>query len=209
MKTDLKKELDSYRAAAGVFRFLDIPPLHYLMIDGSGDPNTSPAYRDAVATLFATAYRLKFLSKRELERDYVVMPLEALWSSADMASFTSARDKTRWDWTALMLVPEWIMPEHVTRVRDDLDDGAAPARGILRLQTLDEGTCVQTLHVGSYDDEGPVLRRMHEEVIPGRGMTMTGRHHEIYLNDPRRTEPAKLKTILRQPVTGASAGGAD
>jgi hypothetical protein len=104
MKTDLKQELDSYRAAPGAFRFLDVPPLLYLMIDGSGDPNTSPAYRDAVATLFAAAYRLKFLSKRELERDYVVMPLEALWSSADMSSFTSARDKTRWDWTALMLV---------------------------------------------------------------------------------------------------------
>ena len=100
MKSDLKKEIASYRARHGSFELIDVPPLRYLMIDGHGDPNAQP-YADAISTIFPVAYRLKFMSKKELDRDYVVMPLEALWWSDDMATFTSARDKSRWDWTAM------------------------------------------------------------------------------------------------------------
>ncbi len=197
MKTDLKKEIAAYRARGGVFEIVDVPPLQYLMIDGHGDPNEAE-YAAAVSTLFPVAYKLKFLSKRELDRDYAVMPLEALWWADDMTSFTSSRDKSRWHWTALNLVPAWITEEHVDRARDAA--AGAPALERLRLETLREGRCVQTLHHGSFDDEGPVLDRMHGEFIPAHGLRMTGRHHEIYLTDIRRTEPAKLRTILRQPV---------
>lgn len=196
MKTDLKKAIPSYAARVGQMQIVDVPPLRYLMVDGHGDPNGGE-YADAVSSLFPVAYKLKFLSKRELDRDYVVMPLEALWWAEDMTSFTSDRDKSRWDWTVLNLVPDWITDDHVERAREA---AAAPAVDRIRLGTLTEGRCVQTLHVGPFEAEGPVLRRMHEEFIPSQGLRMTGKHHEIYLSDIRRTDPAKLRTILRQPV---------
>lgn len=209
--TDLKKQLPSYTARRGRFDVLTVPPLTYLMIDGHGDPNTAPAYADALATLYPVAYTLKFLSRDELGRDHVVMPLEALWWSDDMASFTSARDKSTWSWTAMILTPEWITGGHVATavaaVRQKRGDDGAPALDRLRHETLDEGLVVQTLHVGPYDDEGPVLAEMHGEVIPARSLEMTGRHHEIYLGDPRRAAPDRLRTILRQPVTAALASG--
>jgi hypothetical protein len=202
MKTDLKKAIAAYSARRGEFEVFDMPPLRYLMIDGHGDPNAQ-AYADAVSTIFPVAYKLKFLSKRELDRDYVVMPLEALWWSDDMASFTTDRDKSRWDWTALNLVPDWITDEQFGRARAAA--AGAPAIDRIRLETLSEGRCVQTLHVGPFDDEGPVLEQLHHDVIPSRALRMTGRHHEIYLSDIRRTDPAKLRTILRQPVADAAA----
>ncbi|WP_127476661.1 GyrI-like domain-containing protein [Microbacterium sulfonylureivorans] len=202
MKIDLKKELASYTAKRGVFDVIDIPPLRYLMIDGHGDPNTQP-YADAISTLFPVAYKLKFMSKKELGRDYVVMPLEAQWWSDDMSTFTTDRDKSRWDWTAMILVPDWTTDEEFDRARAAAAD--APAIDRLRLETLDEGRCVQTLHLGPFDDEGPVLDELHHAFIPAQGLRMTGRHHEVYLSDIRRTDPAKLRTILRQPVSPADA----
>lgn len=200
-KIDLKRDIATYSAPKGRFEIVDVTPQRFLMIDGQGDPNTSAAYADAVATLFGVAYTLKFLSKKELGQDYVVMPLEALWWADDMASFTAARDKSRWSWTALNLVPDWLTSDHVDEaIRRAEAKGAAPALDRLRLEKLDEGRCAQTLHVGSYDDEGPVLEELHDVFIPGEGLQMTGRHHEIYLNDVRRTSPEKLRTILRQPV---------
>ncbi|MFC7501734.1 GyrI-like domain-containing protein [Nocardioides sp. CPCC 206347] len=201
MKLDLKRELDSYRARVGVFRVIDVPTLQYLMVDGRGDPNTAQEYADALAALYPVAYTLKFASKVGLDRDYVVPPLEALWWADDMASFTSARDKSQWEWTAMILTPDWITPEHFeSAVAEVRRKGSPAALEKVRLETLEEGTCVQTLHVGSYDDEAPVLAAMHDDFIPAGGYALTGKHHEIYLSDPRRVEPARLRTILRQPV---------
>lgn len=177
------KSLDSYRATSR-FRLLEIPPRRYLAIDGHGDPNTGP-YRDAIELLYSVAYPLKFASKKA-GRDYVVPPLEALWSAPDMAAFTDRRDKSRWDWTLLNLVPEFVVE--------------VETRAGVGLATLNEGLCVQTLHIGPFDEEGPVLARMHGEFIPGEGLRMTGRHHEIYFSDARRVAPAKFRTLLRQPV---------
>lgn len=201
MKTDLKKCVAAYTARRGRFDLVPVPAMPFLMIDGHGDPNTSAAYGDAIRTLYPVAYGLKFLSKNELGRDYVVMPLEALWWSDDMSSFTTARDKSRWDWTAMIALPNWTEPDHLDAVRRTVEQkGGAPALDALRLQTLDEGLAVQTLHVGPYDEEGPVLQTMHEDVIPGRDLRLTGKHHEVYLSDPRRAAPERLRTILRQPV---------
>lgn len=210
VKVDLKKEVRGYTAPKGRFEIVAVPAMRFLMIDGHGDPNTAPAYAAALATLYPVAYKLKFLSKRELDRDYVVMPLEALWWSEDMAAFTSTRDKSRWDWTVMIMIPGWLTGEHADAAKDVVArSGAAPAMDVLRVEMLDEGLCVQTLHVGSYDDEAPVLAAMHDEFIPAQGLQMTGKHHEIYLSDPRRSAPAKLRTILRQPVVrvGGAAGG--
>lgn len=200
-KTDFRKELDSYRAKAGEFRLLEEPDLRYLMVDGHGDPNTSIEYAAALESLFPLAYGLKFASKRELGRDYAVPPLEGLWWSEDMDAFTSRRDKSHWDWTMMLMVPDWIDEPTYARVVQTVADKSHPPRlGDIRLETLSEGRCVQTLHLGSYDAEADTLARLHHEYIPQHGLIMTGRHHEIYLSDPRRTAPEKLRTILRQPV---------
>jgi len=196
VKVDLKKELGAYAARRGRFDLVTVPPLRYLMIDGHGDPNSAARYQDALR-----AYAAKFLSKRTLDRDYTVMPLEALWWADDMTAFTSARDKSQWDWTLLNLLPDWLTDAQLEEARAAVAaKGEAPLLDELRVATLDEGLCVQTLHVGPYDGEAPVLAELHESFIPGEGLRMTGRHHEIYLSDARRTEPEKLRTILRQPV---------
>ena len=200
-KVDLKKQLTGYSARRGRFDVLTIPPTRYLMIDGHGDPNTSAAYADALATLYPVAYKLKFFSKNELGRDYVVMPLEALWWAEDMAAFTSARDKSQWDWTAMILVPEWLDDGHVGAVTEALAAAdAPPSLDQLRVEILDEGLVAQTLHIGPYDEEAEVLEALHERFIPEHDYSLTGKHHEIYLSDPRRAAPEKLRTILRQPI---------
>lgn len=203
MKVDLKRLVATYSARHGELELVTVPPLRYLMIDGHGDPNVAAEYEDSLATLYPMAYALKFLSKKELERDYVVPPLEALWWAEDMAAFTTAREKSQWDWTVLSLVPDWIEEAHLEAARAIVERKGAPRLDALRVETLDEGLCVQTLHLGPYDAEGPVLARMHDEVIPAHGLVRTGRHHEIYLSDPRRAAPERLRTILRQPVAEA------
>jgi len=204
MSTDLKCQIAAYTAVHGEFSVVDVPPLDYLMVDGHGDPNTSAAYRDAIASIYPLAYGLKFLSKRELGRDHVVMPLEALCWSADMAAFTTGRDKSSWNWTVMVMVPEWITRDHLETVRGAAGRKAGPMTADVRLERLVEGWCVQTLHIGSYDDEAPVLAAMHDEFIPGHALRMTGRHHEVYLSDARRTSPDRLRRVLRQPVADAS-----
>jgi hypothetical protein len=202
-KIDLKKTLDSYRASRGRFRLVDVPELRYLMVDGHGDPNTAAAFAEAIEALYPVAYRMKFASKRDLGRDYVVPPLEGLWRADDLSSFTTARDKSRWDWTLMILVPDWI-DRSVFEAAVDQAGATSPATrlGDVRLQTLTEGRCAQTLHVGSFDDEAEVLARMHDGFLPDQGLRPVGTHHEIYLSDFRRVSPEKQRTILRQPVAG-------
>lgn len=210
MALDPKKTLDAYQAKHGEFRILDVPSMQYLMVDGAGDPNTAQAYQDAVSALFPIAYALKFASREQLGIDTVVMPLEGQWHAPDMESFTSRRDKSAWRWTLLIMVPDHVTPEMFDHAVDTVEaklakkKQPAPALRSVRLETLDEGLSVQTLHVGSYDDEAPVLDELHHRFIPENGLSMTGLHHEIYLSDVRRVEPAKLRTILRQPVERAT-----
>lgn len=200
-KADLKKSLDCYRAQRDRFRVLDVPELRYLMIDGAGDPNTSPAFTAAVESLYPLAYALKFASKRALDRDYVVMPLEGQWWADDMDAFTSARAKAKWEWTLLIMIPGWIDDDLIATTTAEVAAKSKPPRlGEIRVEALSEGTCVQTLHLGSFDDEGPLLHRMHHEFIPENGLRMVGKHHEIYLSDARKVAPEKRRTILRQPV---------
>ena len=204
-KIDFKKTLDSYRAKLGEFRIVDVPPMQYLMVDGRGDPNTSSAYSAALQTLYPVAYKLKFHSKRTHGRDYVVPPLEGLWWADDMEAFTTARDKSQWQWTLLLMTPDWLDAEAVNQAVGVVGATKAPERlADVRLESLDEGRCVQTLHVGSFDDEATVLAAMHHDFIPRNDLRMTGHHHEIYLSDPRKTPAEKLRTILRQPVESLS-----
>lgn len=200
-KIDFKKALDSYHAKRGEFRVVEIPRMQYLMVDGHGDPNTSQEFIDALEALYPVAYKLKFASKIELSKDYVVPPLEGLWWADDMRAFTAARDKSQWDWTMMLFVPDWInegMFEAAKVKASQKDTPKSLAK--VRLESLEEGLCVQTLHIGSYDSEAPVLEEMHAEFIPQNGFKMTGKHHEIYFSNFKKVAPEKLRTILRQPI---------
>ncbi|QJR20536.1 hypothetical protein HKM20_06535 [Pelagibacterium halotolerans] len=182
------------------FHVVEVPTTRFLMIDGHGDPNVVAAYRQAIETLYGVAYALKFASRTQLGRDYTVPPLEGLWWAADLASF-AAREKDKWDWTMMIMVPDWIGPAMIASTIETVrKKKQPPALDLLRVEALEEGRAVQVLHIGSYDDEGPVLARMHEDYIPDNGWVPTGKHHEIYLGDPRKTAPEKLRTILRQPI---------
>lgn len=185
------------------FTRVEVPKLRYIAVDGQGDPNTSPVYANAVEALYGVAYSLKFASKAALGTDFVVGPLEGLWRADDPSVFISRRKET-WGWTMLISQPDWITQEMVRTAVDTIATKKDnPALKDVRLLTLTEGNCVQILHIGSYDEETPILDRLHNEYMPRNGLTFNGDHHEIYLSDPRRTEPVKLRTILRQPVKGA------
>ncbi|MGW7532320.1 GyrI-like domain-containing protein [Amycolatopsis sp. NPDC054798] len=200
-KYDIKKAHRAlYSPSAKDFTVVEVPALQYLAADGHGDPNTAPEYTNAVEALYGIAYSVKFASKKTLGRDFVVGPLEGLWQADDPSVFLT-RDKEKWDWTMLISLPDWITEEMVREAAESVAKKKDnPAVAGVQLRTLNEGTSVQILHIGSYDDETPTLHRLHEEYLPEHGLTFNGDHHEVYLSDPRRTEPGKLKTVLRQPV---------
>jgi len=200
-KIDFKKDLKHlYEPSPKKFEVVDVPPMKFLMIDGHGDPNTAQEYQDAIEALYAASYKLKFMSKKESGKDYVVPPLEGLWWAEDMETFTTARDKSAWDWTMMIMQPEWITQEMVEEAVKQVGKKGLPALSKLRLETYHEGLSVQILHIGSYDEEGPMIARLRNEFIPENGYEEAGKHHEIYLSDPRKVTPEKLKTVLRQPV---------
>ncbi len=208
-KIDFKKsDRHLYTGRIGRFDSLRVPAMTFLMIAGTGDPNTAPAYAQAVAALYGLSYGIKFARKKRFGRDHVVPPLEGLWWADDMRTFQT-REKSAWKWTMCLRQPDDVTTELLSDIRAEIiaknSKKKNPATDTetlsrTRLELFDEGDVVQVLHIGSYDAESPVLARMHQEVIPGLGLDMRGRHHEIYLSDPRRVSPEKLKTILRQPV---------
>lgn len=204
-KYDVKRELKTCYAPKNTdWELVDIPELHFLAVEGQGDPNASAAYRRAVEALYAVAYTVKFASKGDLAKDFVVGPLEGLWWADDMDDFL-ARRKDNWRWRLLINVPDWITGDMIDDAKHTaLSKKGLPAIADVRSETLREGASAQVLHIGSYDDETPTLTRLHREYLPAHNLRETGLHHEIYLSDPRRTDPARLKTILRQPVEARS-----
>ncbi len=199
-KVDFKKSLDSYKAKHHQFKLVEMPDTQYLAFDGEGDPNVSLDFAQGLQALYPVAYKMKFASKTDLGRDYVVPPLEGLWWADDFGSFTNQRDKSQWRWTLLVMVPDWLGPDDFARAVDQAAAKVPERLAEVRFETLSEGTCVQTLHVGSFDDEAEILAELHDRFVPDNDLQMTGHHHEIYLSDRRRVAPERLRTILRQPV---------
>ncbi len=199
-KIDFKKTLKHLYNPKKKFETVDVPEMQFIMVDGHGDPNTAQEYKEAVEALYAVAYKIKFISKKTLEKDYTVPPLEGLWWAEDMATFLT-REKSAWDWTMMIMTPGWITAETFDEAVGQVRKGKNPtALDKVRLERYHEGLSVQIMHLGSYDDEGPTLAKMHSDFIPENEFTENGKHHEIYLSDPRRVAPEKLKTVLRQPV---------
>lgn len=199
-KIDYKKELKHlYQASAKKIEELDVPELSYLMIDGQGDPNTSSAYSEAVEALFSVSYTAKFMIKKGvLAIDYAVMPLEGLWWAEDMTAFT-ANDKSRWQWTMMIMQPEFVTDEIIAGATDTVNKKKKlPALSQLRFESFTEGRSAQIMHIGPFTEEGPTIERLHQH-IQAHGK-LSGKHHEIYLSDIRKAAPEKWKTIIRQPM---------
>ena len=200
IKVDFKKTMKHLYNPPKKFATVDVPDMQFLMADGHGDPNTAQAYKNAVEALYAVAYKIKFVSKETLQKDFTVPPLEGLWWADDMETFIT-RDKSQWDRTMMIMTPDWIgetiFDDVVSQVRKAKNPSALNK---IRLERFHEGLSVQIMHVGSYDAEGPILAEMHAQFIPDNGYCENGKHHEIYLSDPRRVAPEKLKTVLRQPI---------
>lgn len=199
-KLDLKRaEKDYFTAPKEDFGEATFPRFNYLMIDGQGSPGDSAEYTGAIALLYPLAYATKFFSKQELGRDYVVPPLEGLWWADDMDAYTQPGRRDEWRWMLMLMLPGWIEARHVEAARTK----KAEDLSAVRMAPLEEGLCLSKLHLGPFADEAPVLHRLHHQLIPQGGFAFNGKHHEIYLSDPRRTAPEKLRTILRQPVKRA------
>ena len=199
-KMDFKKELKHlYQAPAANPVLVEVPALNYLMVDGEGDPNTAPAYAEAIETLFAVSYSIKFMIKKGPSAvDYGVMPLEGLWWADDMSAFAS-KDKSSWKWTAMIMQPALVTAALVESAVAEVKWKKDPvALSKLRFEAFAEGQCAQILHVGPFSEEGPTIENLHR-FIDARGQR-SGKHHEIYLSDIRRADPSKWKTIIRQPL---------
>ena len=193
---DLQRRL--YRARQTP-ELIDVPELSFLMIDGHGDPNVSDRYREGIQALYAVSYTLKFAIKRAGGPDHRVGLLEGLWWVDDMTRLTM-EDKSAWDWTAMIRQPANVTAELVEEAAVEVaGKKQLPVVRELRLERFAEGRAAQILYVGSYAEEGPTIERLHA-FIDEQGYAKRGKHHEIYLGDPRRTAPARLKTIIRQPV---------
>ena len=198
-KVDLKKDLKHlYQPSAKEVVAVDVPALRFLMIDGRGDPNTSPEYGRAVEALFSVSYATKFVVKKTDGIDYAVMPLEGLWWADDPSAFV-ANDRSQWQWTMMIVQPDFVATDVIEAAKSAVEKKKGiRAAGQLRLETFTEGACAQILHVGPFSDEGPTIARVHAFIDARTGRR--GKHHEIYLSDIRSAAPAKWKTVIRQPM---------
>jgi len=204
-KLDFKKqEKHLYTSKVGQWDSINVPAMRFLMIDGVGDPN-GPIYARALSALYPLAYTLKFASKED-GADFVVSPLEALWWANDPTAFVRG-ERSEWRWTAMLRMPTTVTDDKFVTAREAYRakwakkkvEEAVPLDEV-RLDDFTEGLCLQTLHIGAYTDEAPVLADLHDRVMPEKAVTFNGPHHEVYLSDPRRVVPEKLRTILRQPI---------
>jgi len=200
-KIDLKKELKQlYQPSPNEVVLVDVPRMNFLMIDGQGDPNTSQEFQEATDALYGVSYGIKFaLKKQGLGPEYTVMPLEGLWWMAGGGEFDmEARDA--WRWTLMIMQPDHVTGEVVERATDHLKEKKdPPGLAGMRFEPFHEGLSAQIMHIGPYAEEGPTIQRIHD-FAKEQGSRLLGKHHEIYLGDPRRTKPERLKTVLRQPV---------
>lgn len=204
-KRDFKKEnKELYNPSAKEVSIVDVPEMNFLMIDGEGDPNTSPEYQASIEALFSVSFKVKFISEKENSQDYVVMPLEGLWWVENMEDF-SIQDKSGWKWTAMIRQPDFITKDMMKKAIEEVEKKKnPPALSRIKFESLHEGLSAQIMHIGPYSEEGPTIEKLHN-FIEESGYEFDGsipgeKHHEIYISNMRRTKPEKLKTIIRQPM---------
>lgn len=205
-----QEKLDLARLRPEAFRagnepvLVTLEPAYYLVLDGEGDPNDPEGcFQEAIAALYSVAYPLK-MRYRALGMDYKVPALEALWWAYGTFGHQQ-RDITDlgpdWRWKAMLMVPDYVQPEDVEAVKAaQLRKKGIDAIGRVELELVDEGLCVQVMHIGPYAEETRTIKAMRE-LMEEAGLRACGLHHEIYFSDPHRTAPEKLRTLLRQPVS--------
>ena len=207
---DLKKELKYlYAPSAKKVEIVQVPRLQFVMIDGAiekgKEPGNSPAFAEATQALYGISYILKFMFKKRKTNaiDYPVMPLEGLWWVEDGMFDITVKDN--WFYTLMILQPDVITQDVFT---DGLEQvrkkkGDSPNLSNLRLAHFEEGVCMQTMHIGPYATEPATVERMRAFALENGyrdHVGPNGKHHEIYLGDPRKADPAKLNTVLRHPL---------
>lgn len=201
---DLKKQYASYYNPPARPVILTVPAFNYLKVDGAGNPNNNPQFQSATEALYALAYTIRFAYKAAADAAYTVMPLEGLWWAEDMDTFLT-RDKAAWQWTLMILQPEFISAELVAQSRAEAlrkKKLSAEQLDALRFEPYAAGECVTMMHTGTYDAETESIALMHRTARE-QGYELAGLHQEIYLSDPRKTAPEKMKTVLRQPIRKA------
>lgn len=181
-------------------QMVEVPAVQALVIDGRGRPESTPVFQEAIGALYGLTYTTKFSLKGVSTEAYPVMPVEGLWTIPGGLSAATAAP-TGWRWTLLIVQPAHVTPAMIEDSREHLrrrGRGSAALERV-RLAPFDEGRAAQLMHIGPYDAEGPSIARLHA-FIRENGCRPRGRHHEIYIGDPRRSDPSRLKTLLRQPV---------
>ena len=197
-KIDLKKEFKQlYNPSSKEPVIINVPEFQFLMIEGQGSTDTE-SFQDAVKALFGVSYKTKFKIKKEKNIDYAVMPLEGLWWADDMNDFINF-NKSNWRWILMIMQPEFITSDIIMSTIDIIEK-KEPNNDLnkLKLAKFTEGNSAQIMHIGPYSTEGPNIQRLHQKIAEIGGQ-LSGKHHEIYLSDPRRISPDKMKTVLRQP----------
>ncbi len=188
-----------YQPSAKACQMVEVPEMRFLMVEGTGDPNTSQAFQEAIEALYSASYTLKFMLKKSGGPEFRVMPLEALWWN-DVDGNFDAGSKSNWSWTAMIRQPDFIDEETMAdAMRQAGAKRELPALAKLRFERFAEGLSAQVMHIGPYAEEAPTIERLHAFIVE-QGCEPAGKHHEIYLGDPRRAAPQKLKTVARQPV---------
>ncbi len=204
---DLRKVAARYvPTTPGEMEVVDIPPFPYLMVDGTGDPETSVAFSAALNWLYGVSYRLKFAAKAQ-GRDFHVGSLEGLWRAEALDDFRAGR-RNRWGWTIMIMQPDFVLADDVAAAVSAISGKLGQPPATLRLAEYADGLCAQVLHVGPFSEEGPVIAQLHGQFLPSQQLQARGDHHEIYLADPRRVQPSKMRTVLRQPVRRLVQDGA-
>ena len=196
---DLKKTYrEHYTAKVGKPAFVDVPHRPFLMVDGAGSP-AGQQYLDAIQALYPIAYGIRAAIKKATGDGYTVMPLQGLWWADDMGAFVSG-DKDDWKWRMMICQPDLVSAELAAEVIPRVTAAKSLVSGDkARLEMFAEGEAAQVMHIGPYADEAPTIGLLHQ-FIAEEGYALSGLHHEIYLGDPRKADPANLKTIIRQPV---------
>ncbi len=198
-KIDLRKELKRLYSPKEKPEIVDVPEFSFLTYTGRGEPG-GEAYQESIDALYGAAYTLKFASKK-MGRDFTVMPLEGLWwwDKPSIVNLADAPLRETWNWTSMILIPDFVTEVMLEEIRPDLFKKKGKRIEKLKLERFHEGPSVQLLHVGPYSDE-PRSQKILHSFVKENGYHLRGRHHEIYMSDPRRAPPEKWRTILRHPV---------
>lgn len=199
-KLDLKKKLKNLYSAPKEPTIVEVPRMKFLAMDGEGDPNNSVVFQHNTEALYGISYSLKFMAKKlDPQLDYVVMPLEGLWWTDNIEDF-SQDNKDIWKWTLMIMQPDFITADMVEKAIKDVEK----KKGIIisnriRFEEMEEGLCAHIMHIGPYAEEQPTVEKLHS-FIKDKGCNLRGKHREIYLSDPRKADPSKMKTIIRNPI---------